>query len=364
MYLTWNSQSATISTEYNEILGIRRSDKIGDISRGSNEKTFNIQNTDRHKWRKATVHNALQEFNRELRVKSIAGNINIWVFHSEQHTGMAPMMKRHNLKILYPSLIAIARTRPQALLPGVAAIAVGKMVENSYPDVIINVGHYNTEDIYQLVFHELAHVIHSIQVGGDYWGRFAHATLTNILSLPDNDPYGNGIQPTPNEGQLIALCEGWVNFLEHWLMGGWTRERYSLENFTMYTIPTNQQNQQIRGTNEHQGWFLHGLMWDIVDIGDYEYYLASPADWEEDYRYGLVDSKYPTPEYITLRNGRNSSVILVNENIDKYYIRGLHNLFNVLKDDVTSAFTLKQKIKSNDPQESKKIEELFNAYGY
>lgn len=41
-----------------------------------------------------------------------------------------------------------------------------------------------------------------------------------------------------------------------------------------------------------------------------------------------------------------------------------HNLFNVLKSDVTNAFILKQKIKANEPWDSQKIEELFNAYGY
>ncbi|MFK8264961.1 hypothetical protein [Capnocytophaga cynodegmi] len=358
VYLTWNSQSATISTEYNEILGVRRSDKIGDISRGSNGKTFDIQNTDRHKWRKATVHNALQVFNRMIKLDklpTITDKINVWVLHSEQHNGMAPMMKRHNLKILYPSLAAIARTRPQALLPGVAAIAVGKMVENSYPDVIINVGRYNTEDIYQLVFHELAHVIHSIQVGGNYWGKFAHVTLTNILSLPDNDPYGNGIQPTPEEGQLIALCEGWANFLEHKIMRDthYIDRGYYLENFTMYTIPTNVPNKRIGHTDKYQGWFLHGLMWGLADIKDYEDYLEYPDDYYEE----------PIPETILLVDGQDMKPIHTSKSIDAVFIR-TQDLFNALKGDVKTGFQLKQSLKKYNSHKNQEIEGLFNAYGY
>lgn len=357
VYLTWDSSTATISTTHGEILGVRRSDKLGDISRRGNEKTFDITNTDRHKWRKATVHNALQRFNAEVGREKLpsTGKINIWVFHSDSHSGMAPMMKQHKLKILYPSFVAIAQTRPQALLAGIGVITMGQIFENSYPDVIINVGNYNTEATYKLVFHELAHVIHSIQVGGDYWGKFAQATLTNILSLPDNDPYGNGIQPTPEEGQLIALCEGWANFLEHKIMRDihYIDRGYYLENFTMYTVPTNVPNKRIENTDKYQGWFLHGLMWDLMDFSDYEDYLEYPWDYRGE----------PAPEVISLMNGQNLTPIHTNNGIDGVGIN-IRYIFDALKNDVMTGTQLKQRIKKYDSATNQRIDNLFNAYGY
>ncbi len=352
VYLTWNSKSATISTEYNEILGIRRSDKIGNISRGDNNKTFDIVNTDRHKWRKATVHSALQEFNKRVvwsKVPSIAGNINIWVFHNGEHNGMAPMMKRHNLQVLYPSLTAIAKKRPQAFLAGIATIAVSRMTKNYFPDVIINVGRYDTKLIYQLVFHELAHVIHSIQVGGDYWGKFVQATLSNILSLPNSDPYGNGMQPSPEEGRLIALCEGWANFLEYRMMTDMydiysedfddgiedfrdyeARSKHSLESFQMYTVPTNISNSQRRG------WFLHGLMWDLTD--------------------------YPQ-DHPTLFDGNTglSTTIRTTYELGRFW-NG--DVFKALGSKEKTGYDLKRRMLQLYPTESENIKKLFYAYGY
>lgn len=61
VYSTWENNSCKISTEWNEILGIRRSDKIGDI--GEPTKDFEISRDNQHIWRKAVVHNAVQKFN-------------------------------------------------------------------------------------------------------------------------------------------------------------------------------------------------------------------------------------------------------------------------------------------------------------
>lgn len=338
VYTTWDSHSCKISSHWNEILGIRRSDKIGDI--GKPTKDFELNMSDLHIWRKAVVHNAVQRFNDYVARNGIghnSGGLHLWVNDKNEHYGSAPMLKYFgaiglDLKDLY--------LNPMATMLRTAASGMAKLLANgSLPDVTIYISIYTQERIERLVFHELAHTIHAKQAGQRYWHDFVRVTLSNIASL-NEDPYGNGTQPTVWDGQKIALCEGWANFFEYNTMTHYYPNsiiNYSLERFTMQTVPSNTRSGLL---GERDSWFLHGLMWDLVD--------------------GVGEAN------IILRDGSNNDAttnIIKNNGIDNVQI-SIQQLYSVLQSDVSTPEHLKNKLKITYPAQAVAIENLFNAYGY
>lgn len=79
VYSTWDG-NCKISTHWNEILGVRRSDKLGNIGRPT--KDFWIDYKNKHHWKKAITHNALQRFNDYARSQGMLTlpKIHIWTF--------------------------------------------------------------------------------------------------------------------------------------------------------------------------------------------------------------------------------------------------------------------------------------------
>lgn len=341
VYATWDSNSVKISTAWNEILGIRRSDKLGNISRGNNGRNFDISNTDHHKWRKATVHNAVQIFNFYVTTRDLKQEIrreHIWVFNGKSHTGAAPMIETFGPSVYTPTILSLNGWG--TFLGMDIVVKTTLFARKSFPDVVINVHKYTTDAVYQLTFHELAHVIHAKQVGSWYWGEFISETLNNIQNL--SDPYGNGIQPHKKGGQRIALCEGWAVFMEHRLSGYAKGVGHSLERFTMYSIPSRYVNDDSKiDTNKSleaepvKGWFLHGFLYDLLD-------------WNND--------------YVLFVDGQTGETI--SNNIMDDVTLDLNRVFYTLRSNVKSGFDLKEELKIIYPQQSSQIENLFNAYGY
>lgn len=340
VYFTWRSSTATIRTHWNELIGIRVSDKIGNISRGNNGKTFNIGSWDPHKWSKATTHNAIQKFNDYMARVGIGQRIrdlNIWVFNDAKGRGAAPMLRKYkwsNMNILFSGWLKWISpiTIPLKSFLNITSSQI-------YPDLVFNYSsNRNTLNYERLVFHEAAHAVHAQQVGGKYWSIFARRTTDNIVSK--GRPYGNGIQPSAWSGQNIALCEGWANFMENRIifdiypnLRADLRNRHNLEDFTMHTVPS-------RG--EPQNWFLSGLMWDLTDRNQ---------------------------DDVTLVNGRNFVRIAIPNNRDRVFLRisGKHEvraLFDAMGSGEYTGFNLKRRLGNLYPSHRTRINQLFTAYGY
>lgn len=337
VYFTWRSSTATIRTHWNELIGIRVSDKIGNISRGSNGRTFTINSSDPHKWSKATTHNAIQKFNDYMARVGIGQRIrdlNVWVFNDAKGRGAAPMLRKYkwsSMNILFSGWL-------KWISPGTIPLKSFLNITSSkiYPDLVFNFrSSRNTLDYERLVFHEAAHAVHAQQVGGKYWSIFARRTTNNIVSK--GKPYGNGTEPSAWSGQNIALCEGWANFMENRIIFDIypnQRAGHNLENFTMHTVPS-------RG--EPENWFLSGLMWDLTDRNQ---------------------------DDVTLVNGRNPTQdISLSNNTDRVFLRisGKHEvraLFDAMGSGEYTGFNLKRRLRNLYPSQRAQIHRLFTAYGY
>ncbi|MFK8270941.1 hypothetical protein [Capnocytophaga stomatis] len=348
VYITFRGKNATIRSSWNELIGIRVSDKLGNISGGENKKTFDVQYSDTHIWQKAITHNAINEFNKSIKrygIKQRINGLNVWVLGGSGR-GAAPMLNKYFYGTTHSSLLeGWVRWLSPITIP--ITNILGLAHRHLFPDVILNFTNVKNQELNEkLIYHELAHVIHAQQAGIGFWSKFVGVTVNNIVKTDFRDPYRDGIQPNVEAGQLIALCEGWANFLEHRIMTDdyaydyddlveefedyETGSRYSLETFRMHTVPTS-----VKNTRE-EGWFLHGLMWDISDF---------PED---------------TP---TLFNGITEEPIITSNMRNDQVRIGIDELFEALGNR-ESVHDLKSKLRQLHPAQSDRIERLFNAYGY
>lgn len=335
VYSTWDG-NCKISTHWNEILGIRRSDKLGNIGRPT--KDFRIDYEGKHLWKKAITHNALQRFNEYATSQGIGTlpKIHIWTFEGI-HRGAAPMMHYYPWGVAQNALLADWLKWVSPITLPVSSV-LSLTASGSFPDVILNYDKNDTKErCERLAFHEFSHALHARQAGQEFWAIFVRRTVDNILAQNSN-PYGDGTQPSAWSGQNIALCEGWSNFMEHKMMTHYYPNNfdwYSLERFRMHTVPTNIDNDNFPINGFYRGWFLHGLMWDLID--------------------DAVDTN------IELRNGMNHTVI-GRGGVDNVQI-SINQLFNALQRGTDTPVDLKRRLKEVVPAQANQIEQLFNAYG-
>ncbi len=340
VYVTWDNSTAKIRSYWNEIIGVRVSDKLGDINRGNNGKKFVITLKDTFKWSKATVHNAFEKFNKYLTKNGIntkINKLNVWVFGGEKkEEGMTAMTRKYPKESLY----ILFADRIKWLSPITVPVASILNKTQIYPDMVLTFNDRDTEKYDFLVFHESAHAIHALQAGAEFWVKLSRIELDNILE--NGKPYSDGTKPNAWSGNNIALCEGWANFMSNKMIYDlyekkeW--EEYNLEYFTMYTVPFT-----LKNIDRQKGhWFLHGLMWDLID--------------------GNSDT-------IKLFNGETNRSIYKNNNTDNvnistYTKSGVKALYEMLGSGVSTGKDLKDKLKQKHPKQAIAIENLFNAYNY
>jgi hypothetical protein len=145
---------------------------------------------------------------------------------------------------------------------------------------------------HQLVFHEAGHYSHARQAGQVFWAKNMAATISNSIAslstqnaspfIGGSDPYRDGSQPSFTAASRISLVEGWGNLTEFKITNFYYGKSFTnaagrrrfvdanargtaisiesiMENFDMYQRPMNVRRRDDRS------WFMHGLMWDLID---------------------------------------------------------------------------------------------------
>ncbi|CAA0253866.1 hypothetical protein [Tenacibaculum maritimum] len=353
VYATWRNPSATIRSSWNELLGLWVTDKLTNLSKSSNNRTTYIEHSDKHKWLKATTHLAFEKFNLFLSEKEVETKVqdaNVWISSdNNNHRGSTPMLNKYRWSVSNSIYFTswLSWFSPITLSFGNVATAI---FGHLYPDMTFTYKKHNTRDIDALVFHESAHYIHARKSGNSLWSTLASKEVDNIINY-GGAPYNDGTTPSLHSGQLIALAEGWAEFIEHRVMidaynleHGYSSESLTnfikshygrLENFDMRAVPFSE-GMELYADGRAGGWFLSGLFWDLYDTND--------------------DSV-----------GRFNNVSDIDLNIGKSVedVEGdIKPIFDLLTGDVYGAVDLKNVIKQNYPQISKRVDHLFNLYGY
>lgn len=161
-------------------------------------------------WVASTANNTIhdfQVFTNDNDLPNPPGDLKVLITPwGSANTGAAPMLDKSfvasfilaaDASGLFGGLFAV--TGPIGSLVG---IAMGAWLAVAAPDIVLNINesnNVNSDDIRELLYHELAHAQHFTQVGDSYW-------LDNIEYVIDNNGYGDG---TASGAGRCAVIEMW-----------------------------------------------------------------------------------------------------------------------------------------------------------
>lgn len=350
VHSTWRNQSATLRTTSIQVLGLLVSTYFVDLYSTYNNKTTYINTSDRIKWNKCTTHLGFEKFNDYLDENDIntkVANANVWIFAKPSDSGAAPMLNKYTWSVSMNTLFSSWLGWLSPISVPIVAIA-NITLSHLYPDLIFHYNSVDTKVIDSYVFHESAHYIHAIKAGGGFWSRLVRRETDNIIA--SGDPYLDGTQPTTYGGQLIALAEGYANYLEAKVISQVYSptaphndpEAIAMDNFIMKDTPyANGLDKVIFPFNptldHYQGWFLSGLFWDIND---------------------------DSPDH-TRRHASGGTTDINDPNSDDVYATE-KDIFSLLNGQVESGTDLKNALYNNNFPFAKAhdVKSLFEAYGY
>ncbi len=350
--MNWKSQSCRPRYRFWEWISPDYSNYLFKLKRSNNNRTAEISTSQTKMWLKSSVHNASIKYNTLASLNSIdeLDRARIWIRRSAEssQSGGAPMMKE------YP-LIATATVFN---LTGVWDIVVAPIAFSLSllvwkPDLVFQFRGYDTHKLDQLCFHEMGHYSHGHKAGYQFWKDLVVAEATNIFNL-NQDSYGDGTDPSSTKGKLIAICEGWGNFIEILFTGeeySDTYYRYSSD-FTPsaatsdledldYTQPPSNTAPGLHTSS----WFLHQLYFDILDDG--------------------IDHNSINSRTRILSPDPNSSIIRTA--FDELYISNGSYLspepiFHELDGDLREVEDLRTELLSTWPSQANEINGLFDSY--
>lgn len=376
----WRGTTATIRKTWNEWLGIQVSDHLMTINKNSNNPTkqipFSTSVDEGYLWFKGTVHNGFRKYNDYCATNGISSPVteaNVWISAKGEVVASTPMLYKYPYLGTMATIAGIGESNLwDFLIVGLTTPTFGLLPAHLRPDNIYkglrNLSDGNTVALHQIIFHESGHYSHAAKAGSWFWANlFASEMSNNILR---GDSYCNGSLPSLESGKRIALVEGWATLAEYKITTHYYGKARILvsptSNFILPNITSNPSTQTSQVLNltdalesfsvydapmtlertDRQSWFLHGVMWDILDNSD-ETLLNNTIAFSGRY---------------------NSSGVYLNRINDKLIMGNNSNnlapLFNMLTANVNGATDLKVAMLNSNPSFTVPINNLFNSYGY
>ena len=166
--------------------------------------------SDDNLFRRCAINNAAYDYYKAcsakgVKIKTPPSNLNIWAI---------PIMEASTAVMLHQG--AILDLDPIESVLGVYS----PIVKLFMPDVILGTKNYKSySQIYHLVQHELAHCSHYMQVGNEYWDKYAIMILSSYLTS-GGVTYGTG---TEEDAGYCEVGEMWAYYVENILY----RQRYN-----------------------------------------------------------------------------------------------------------------------------------------
>lgn len=372
----WRGYTATIRRTWNEILGIQVSDHLMTLTRGSNGSTktiayndpgtglFGIDLRGGHLWYKGTVHNGLRRYIDYCNSNGISHTTsyaNVWAWASGENCA-TPMLHK------YPQLRSIsefANIGEANVWSVMLNTMVGKTISlfpaHLRPDHIfanLKSGQANTDGrsstlkIHQVVAHESGHYSHACKAGAQFWAKVFATEISNSISTSSlnslGNPYSDGSEPSYEAGKRIALAEGWATLVEFKASLSYYRQASfnndiqnsslitsGLENFISCDIPIFGQR------DDGRGWFLHGIMWDMLDNNKDTREIATRVDTSGHTVNQIDDSAF------------------IGNTSNEY---DLSSIFKHLNGDVNSVSDLNGKVMTANPTQAVNLKKLYISY--
>jgi len=209
-----------VSRNWTEHIGLWMSDKIGEGK--ANLHIVIEQNRDDHRWYKATINNAFQDYDQFAWENGIPRPWRVRTYLlAGRDASSAPMLNGRPLTFYSIHFPAITNQSGAGLHPGkqvrnigigmgaalvdVMSLSLGRSFSH-YPDITIGMRRkpslYNkssykcTNDVRSAVIHELAHYSHRKKIGLWYWANVQYQALFDPTNGPGH--YGDGQRHTPS----------------------------------------------------------------------------------------------------------------------------------------------------------------------
>ncbi|MDN4164145.1 hypothetical protein QWY31_01465 [Cytophagales bacterium LB-30] len=179
---------------------------------GSHNQTgfdFNIDGNSRA-WPFATVNNAAVrylEHSSNLGIPQPPSGLRIAALNREGWSS-APMLRKTWGVLGFTTHSQLATFLLKANQLNLSTNVLAIITKFIQPDMIISASRTNgTEDVYGVVFHEMAHGSHFSKVGSSYWIKYINYIMT--YGIGDNGPYGDG---TGANAGYCGIGEQWGNY--------------------------------------------------------------------------------------------------------------------------------------------------------
>lgn len=385
----FRGDTATIRKSLNELVGLWVSDHIMTITRGSNNPTRDIPYLVNsifggtsdigggHLWTKATTHIGLRRYNRYAEQNGISERLNhanVWAW-SNGSDSSTPMLYKYPAILQVASLSNIGQANVwQNITAFFGSTGLSIVPPQWRPDMLLqNLGgkdagdgvKSNTVRIHQLIFHEAGHYSHAVKAGQFMWAQNMAATISN--SIAGRGSYSNGSHPSFSAADRISIVEGWGTFTEFKITNFYYGKSYmqvdtgfefirstatgstqsverTMENFNMFQRPMMVQRY------DDQGWFMHGLFWDLLDN-----------------RNEIPIPGIPAENRSRLRTGNNMILNSIRDNCNISIVNDTNNLgpvFIALGAQTENACDLLHRLRGLNPTQENALIELFTSYGY
>ncbi|TVR76146.1 MAG: hypothetical protein EA409_13675, partial [Saprospirales bacterium] len=174
-----------------------------------------------HVWNKATIHNGLMIYNQYCLAHGLPPVMGAVVWSMPRGDAASnPMLNQFGLLPTIATFSGFSEIDTwTGLWHHLISIPLNAVIQVldafiRLPDQIYGLegNRRTTAHIHQTVFHESAHFSHASQAGQVFWAKaYADQLKNGILR---STPRGNGVQPTTEGGQRIALVEGWADLAD------------------------------------------------------------------------------------------------------------------------------------------------------
>jgi hypothetical protein len=226
-------------------------------------------------WVAAQTMNAVWEMNERCQTAGIPNppsNLNVWVSSAVTSDASTPMLRYiTNTSLVSQGIDAFLVSSPTNW----GILAIKRIIQAYLPDITLRYGKNDgtqpksSVEIYNSLFHELAHSVHYGQVGNNYW--------TNVIAYEVG--HGGYGARTSDDAQRIAVTEGWgfyvgntFNSDRYFGMGSaliGQQERQQLENQTPdNSVATAFGFDAVTGDGISRGWIPFGMYHDMTDNGE------------------------------------------------------------------------------------------------
>ncbi len=340
LYASFRSAEVTIRKGFNEWVGMWVSEKIGN-RKGENQESYITPSNDTRLWQKSTVHNAVAHYADYANSYGLQppNDVNIWLSegNNNESTGVTVMLKGYSVSnYLYGEnhINIVNELITNAILKALF-VAVEPLIPSKIkPDILIGTGkNQNTSDLYQVLFHELAHYSHFYKAGGfAYWRGVAKG-------ISNQEDYGSGLQFCAN---YVAVAEAWAFYMGYFLAYKRFGNTHSIEEEL-----EGQQPVIPRPFKYTRGWIPYGALYDLYD--------DTPTE-EIKLFYGDVDVPTGIKEKDEVKN--------IGPGLIYQQLTGEVTTIPLLRDKIVAAAANRPFRRWFMPNQSEQIIKLFKAYGY